>query len=159
MVTKMNIIKNGKSLSFEAVEDPNGSFVLASDYASLFAELDLAKADRDAQQKRADALAVENAGLKAAGNKMFLSAISLMEDPELIINHLRDVKDWERNETPATYAAIAAIEARGADKFAAHLWKRGNELVAKGGKKNEVIRVRVAAKMAEMFAAELREAK
>lgn len=139
MVTKMNIIKNGKSLSFEAVEDPNGSFVLASDYASLFAELDLAKADRDALAERverlsgmltesmhatkaaverADALAMENAGLKAAGNKMFLSAISLMEDHELRINHLRDVKDWERNETPATDAALAAIEARGVEKFA-----------------------------------------
>lgn len=67
------------------------------------------KAERDAQQKRADALAVENAALKQAGNKMFLSAISLMEDPELKIDHSRDIKDWERNETPATDAALAAI--------------------------------------------------
>lgn len=59
-----------------------------------------------------NALAVDNAALKAAGNKMFLSAISLMEDPELKIDHSRDIKDWERNETPATDAALAAIQAR-----------------------------------------------
>ncbi|EMN8761943.1 hypothetical protein ROV13_000980 [Serratia marcescens] len=76
------------------------------------------KAERDAQQKRADALAVENAALKQAGNKMFLSAISLMEDPELKIDHSRDIKDWERNETPASDAALAAIQAQGVEKFA-----------------------------------------
>ncbi|MBH2961627.1 hypothetical protein I5L45_22990 [Serratia marcescens] len=75
------------------------------------------KAERDAQQKRADALAVENAALKQAGNKMFLSAISLMEDPELKIDHSRDIKDWERNENPATDAALAAIQAQGVEKL------------------------------------------
>lgn len=79
------------------------------------------KAERDAQQKRADALTVENAALKQAGNKMFLSAISLMEDPELKIDHSRDIKDWERNETPATDAALAAIQAQGVEKAAAAL--------------------------------------
>ncbi|MFO3777271.1 hypothetical protein [Serratia marcescens] len=63
-------------------------------------------------EERADALALENQVLKAAGNKMFLSAISLMEDPELKIDHSRDIKDWERNETPATDAALAAIQAQ-----------------------------------------------
>lgn len=57
------------------------------------------------------ALAAENAGLKAAGNKMFLSAISLMEDPELKIDHARDIKDWERIKTPATDAFLAEIRA------------------------------------------------
>lgn len=107
------------------------------------------KADRDAQQKRADALAVENAGLKAAGNKMFLSAISLMEDPELIINHFRDVKDWERNETPATDAALAAIEARGVEKAIDLLL---NKFSGTG-------HVGVPVMALESLAAELREAK
>ncbi|MDK1706828.1 hypothetical protein QOM18_00695 [Serratia marcescens] len=88
-----------------ARENEHGEFVKFSDYEAL-------KAERDALQKRADALAVENQALKAAGNKMFLSAISLMEDPELKIDHSRDIKDWERNETPATDAALSAIEAR-----------------------------------------------
>ncbi|WP_320729767.1 hypothetical protein [Enterobacter roggenkampii] len=57
------------------------------------------------------ALAAENAGLKAAGNKMFLSAISLMEDPELKIDHARDIKDWERIKTPATDAFLAEVRA------------------------------------------------
>lgn len=45
-------------------ETPEGGYVAHGDYATLFSELELVKADRDAQQKRADALAVENAGLK-----------------------------------------------------------------------------------------------
>lgn len=46
-------------------ETPEGGYVAHGDYATLFSELELVKADRDAQQKRADALAVENAGLRA----------------------------------------------------------------------------------------------
>lgn len=68
-------------------------------------------------EERADALALENQVLKAAGNKMFLSAISLMEDPELKIDHSRDIKDWERNETPATDAALAAVQAQGVERL------------------------------------------
>lgn len=45
-------------------ETPEGGYVAHGDYATLFSELESVKADRDAQQKRADALAVENAGLK-----------------------------------------------------------------------------------------------
>lgn len=56
-------------------------------------------------------------------------------------------------------AAVADIQAQGVEKFAAYLWKRGNEIVSEGGKRSEVTQVRVAAKMAEMFAEELREAK
>lgn len=42
MVTKLNIIQNGKSASFDIEENSDGSFILASDYEAL-------KADRDAQ--------------------------------------------------------------------------------------------------------------
>ncbi len=41
-------------------ETPEGGYVAHGDYATLFSELELVKADRDAQQKRADALAVRN---------------------------------------------------------------------------------------------------
>ncbi|MEL5573976.1 hypothetical protein [Serratia marcescens] len=107
------------------------------------------KAERDAQQKRADALAVENAALKAAGNKMFLSAISLMEDPDLKIDHSRDIKDWERNETPATDAAVREIEARGVEKFAEFL---DSPIAGQHCYQNEV-------GLARHFASTLREAK
>lgn len=127
----------------------HGDYVKDEDYKSL-------KADRDAQQKRADALAVENAGLKAAGNKMFLSAISLMEDPELRINHLRDVKDWERNETPATDAALAAIEVRGVEKLIESFKKITNSDSL--GKTRKRIAMRLI-EHAVKFSAELREAK
>ena len=153
MVTKLNIIKNGKSLSFEAVEDPNGSFVLASDYASLFAELDLAKADRDALAERverlsgmltesrhatkaaverADALAVENAALKSLSIKLFnlgyLHGHESTVEGYFVDIHRNDIDTYhddvvaeiieDEEETPATDAAIAAIEARGVEKFA-----------------------------------------
>jgi len=45
-------------------ETPEGGYVAHCDYATLFSELEVVKAERDAQQKRADALAVENAALK-----------------------------------------------------------------------------------------------
>ncbi|CAI0755723.1 hypothetical protein [Serratia grimesii] len=123
------------------------------------------KADRDAQQKRADALAVENAALK----DVFGSGEAVVNFLAIALRHTEydciDLPDvalafkMSLPETPATDAALAAIEARGVDKLAAYLWKRGNEIVSEGGKKSEVIQVRVAAKMAEMFANELREAK
>lgn len=99
------------------------------------------KAERDAQQKRADALAVENQALKAAGNKMFLSAIGLMEDPDLKIDHARDIKDWERNETPATDAALAAIRDAVLDQVIAKLGAMGSPdftLMAVQALKNEL---------------------
>ncbi|CAI1833825.1 Uncharacterised protein [Serratia grimesii] len=120
------------------------------------------KADRDAQQKRADALAVENEAMR--------EAIAFATAPDMWIEQHDGMLDYRYSEwyvdvlnaaveTPATSAALAAIEARGVEKLAAYLWKRGNEIVSEGGKKLEVIQVRVAAKMAEMFANELREAK
>ncbi|HGM6984046.1 TPA: hypothetical protein ACKQD1_005066, partial [Serratia marcescens] len=71
-----------------------------------------------------------------AGNKMFLSAISLMEDPELKIDHSRDIKDWERNETPATDAVLAAIQAQGVEKFADHLASSESPFASLGSARN-----------------------
>ncbi|MDM2941814.1 hypothetical protein OGY01_05075 [Citrobacter sp. Cm038] len=78
---------------------------------------DLAVQLANAESKCRD-LAAENAGLMAAGNKMFLSAISLMEDPELKIDHARDIKDWEKIKTPATDAFLAEVRASTLDEFA-----------------------------------------
>ena len=86
---------------------------------ALAAELKQNKIDADCYKKGMEAsnarlvqLAAENAGLKAAGNKMFLSAISLMEDPELKIDHARDIKDWESIKTPSTDAFLAEMRAQ-----------------------------------------------
>jgi hypothetical protein len=95
------------------------------------------KADRDAQQKRADALAVENAGLKAAvrakayidfiksngwnaGAKTINGKFAGFMDPEVDFGSMTfeyAKKLIDAVETPATDAALAAIEARGVEKF------------------------------------------
>ncbi len=93
------------------------------------------KADRDAQQKRADALAVENAELKASRETLSKNALEtcndvfsagfrnaslqlgLMESTgnrDLYPNPIKALVDEAIRElpTPATSAALAAIEAR-----------------------------------------------
>ncbi|AVN50239.1 TPA: hypothetical protein SMF67_003801 [Serratia marcescens] len=65
------------------------------------------KAERDAQQKRADALAVESKTLSDA-----LSLISRC------YKHSPHIQSMCFVETPATDAAIAAIQAQGVEKFA-----------------------------------------
>ncbi len=86
------------------------------------------KAERDAQQKRADALAVENQALKSAhpqpfGREMMkaLDAYEKHQDevPETgMLDAFFILRDSIRIETPATDAAIAAIQAQGVEKFA-----------------------------------------
>uniref|UniRef100_UPI0035C6CC33 hypothetical protein n=1 Tax=Serratia quinivorans TaxID=137545 RepID=UPI0035C6CC33 len=80
------------------------------------------KADRDAQQKRADALAVENAEMRSVID----AAVEVYDNSAGIAGwHLNgDIAGWDEIlpelniETPATSAALAAIEARGVEKFA-----------------------------------------
>lgn len=63
------------------------------------------KAERDAQQKRADALAVENAALSAA--------LSLISGSYGLSPHIQSMCAVD---TPTTDAALAAIEAQGVEK-------------------------------------------
>lgn len=69
------------------------------------------KDERDSQQKRADALAVENAGLKDAitthSQSTHFCELCGKDDP-----CSTDDVCYALNETPATSAALAAIEAR-----------------------------------------------
>lgn len=74
------------------------------------------KADRDAQQKRADALAVENAAVKAMNDCLSeelrgYESDGAFEGPNM---HLL----WWKSETPATSDALAAIEVRGVERAA-----------------------------------------
>lgn len=59
-------------------------------------------------------------------------------------------------ETPNTDAFTAELRAQGVGQFAADMWKRGNELVAEGEQKRLVVQVRLAAKLADTYAANLR---
>ncbi|MGM1190498.1 hypothetical protein [Serratia liquefaciens] len=133
-------------------ESPEGGYVAHGDYATLFSELEVVKAERDA-------LAVENAALKAAGNKMFISAISLMEDSELKIDNARDIKDWERNETPVTDAALAAVRMKSKIEGVEAAANRVGivSLQYKPGQKQELIKA--IGRDVLQYAAELREAK
>ncbi|MNH32469.1 hypothetical protein D3C73_332010 [compost metagenome] len=73
------------------------------------------KADRDAQQKRVDALAVENSALK---NFCKNAAFDADYESELCMDRGGFTDAFNNIETPATDAALAAIEARGVEKFA-----------------------------------------
>ncbi|WP_199636963.1 hypothetical protein JEM67_20975 [Serratia sp. PAMC26656] len=83
------------------------------------------KADRDAQQKRADALAVENAALRVAvdgfneelyGKGFEVLGWHLNGATEPLDNWFGD-NDWNP-ETPATDAALEAIRSQAVDEFA-----------------------------------------
>ncbi|WP_176602262.1 hypothetical protein [Serratia marcescens] len=79
------------------------------------------KAERDAQQKRADALAVESVELRHIAERIVNALYAAGYEPEE--NSLHPWKslifDAEKAlNTPATSAALAAIEARGVERFA-----------------------------------------
>ncbi|MFV1476104.1 hypothetical protein [Serratia marcescens] len=81
------------------------------------------KAERDAQQKRADALAVENAELKAAAADLRRQAFNGRRNshncgPFQYSDLCESIIDATKFETPATSAALAAIEARGVERAA-----------------------------------------
>ncbi|CAI2515882.1 hypothetical protein [Serratia ficaria] len=111
-------------------ETPEGGYVAHGDYATLFSELEVVKADRDALADRADALAVENGELKSAvtakayidfiesngwnaGAKTINGKFAGFMDPEvdfgsMVFAHAKKLIDAV--ETSATDAALAAIQ-------------------------------------------------
>ncbi|HEJ7947974.1 TPA: hypothetical protein SMI10_004243 [Serratia liquefaciens] len=103
-------------------ETPEGGYVAHGDYATLFSELEVVKAERDA-------LLVENAALKGVVGEINeelydkgfeVAGWHLNGDLEPLDNRFTD-NGWGIPETPATDAALAAIEARGVEKAAAAL--------------------------------------
>lgn len=170
MVTKLNIIQNGKSASFDIEENSDGSFILASDYEAL-------KAERDALEQRVNALAVENAGLMTAvtaktyvdfiksngwnaGAKTINGKFAGFMDPEvdfgsMTFEHAKKLIDAVA--TPATDAALAAVRAQGVEQFIAEMLERGNDPT---NSLTERVRadMRSAATFARLFI-ELREGK
>lgn len=115
------------------------------------------KAERDAQQKRADALAVENASMREALDSIRIYSSDTLSGPS---DSVPDMAAWLREgvehlhqvsiiETPATDAALAAIQAQGVEKFADFL---DSPIDGQHCYQNEV-------GLARHFATELREAK
>ncbi|MGJ5858283.1 hypothetical protein [Serratia sp. G204Y] len=91
-----------------ARENEHGEFVKFSDYEVL-------KAERDAQQKRADALAVENAGFKHALS-VILEHVDVTDKGQAGVVAMIANDELFNSETPATDAALAAIQAQGVEK-------------------------------------------
>ncbi|MGE6472801.1 hypothetical protein [Serratia proteamaculans] len=87
-------------------ETPEGGYVAHGDYATLFAELETVKAERDALEQRVNALAVENAALRDAcgGDGDYRDCPGCTHSQYI-----------EAPETPATSAALAAVRAQGVD--------------------------------------------
>jgi len=128
-------------------ETPEGGYVAHGDYATLFSELELVKADRDAQQKRADALAVERDAARNALASIYKTVTG--ERPEWSNWHayLDDIVE-------EVGAAVAAIEARGVEKFAEFLHD-----LAPHVEEYEMEHCDVFGYQATEFAKQLREAK
>lgn len=97
-----------------------------------------------------DALAVENAALKSSVD-LIASAYTEGEPAGFEIDRARHI------ETPATDAALAAIEARGVEKFADRMLTLANDpTYSTASHRNDL---RDAGAKAMNYAAELREAK
>lgn len=165
MVTKYDFF-DGESHA----QKGHGDYVKDEDYEAM-------KDDRDAQQKRADALAVENAGLMTAvtaktyvdfiksngwnaGAKTINGKFAGFMDPEvdfgsMTFEHAKKLIDAVA--TPATDAALAAVLAQGVEQFIAEMLERGNDPT---NSLTERVRadMRSAATFARLFI-ELREGK
>ncbi|XPP74336.1 hypothetical protein ACN2AS_05480 [Serratia liquefaciens] len=112
-------------------ETPEGGYVAHGDYASLFSELESVKADRDAQQKRADALAVENAALIEGLRCIYTTAlISQDSGPKILYSWdfanqpAEEIEMWI-SDAKETDAALAAIEARGVEMATVKMQESG----------------------------------
>ncbi|ELH4238907.1 MULTISPECIES: hypothetical protein [Serratia] len=106
-----------------ARENEHGEFVKFSDYEVL-------KAERDALAQRVEMLAVENSALKSRSIKLFnlgyLRGHESTVEGYFVDVHRNDIDTYhddvvaeiieDEDETPATDAALAAIQAQGVEK-------------------------------------------
>lgn len=124
------------------------------------------KAERDAMADRVNAMAVENAALKVAvdgfnqelyGKGFEVLGWHLNGDTEPLDNWFGE-NDWNP-ETPATDAALAAIEARGVEKLADKLDAEIEQFMSGAFFYDEISSREAISKMVREYATELREAK
>lgn len=95
-------------------ETSKGGYVAHGDYATLFSELEGVKAERDA-------LAVENAALKESSADLRRQAFNGCRNshncgPFQYSDLCESIIEATKTETPATDAALAAIQAQGVEK-------------------------------------------
>ncbi|HEI9848861.1 TPA: hypothetical protein SLN67_001870 [Serratia marcescens] len=126
--------------------------------SELAAECEALKAERDAQQKRADALAVENAGFKHALS-VILEHVDVTDKGQAGVVAMIANDELFNSETPATDAALAAIRT---ESHIAGVEAAANRigvisLQYKAGQKQELIRA--IGRAVFQYATELREAK
>ena len=129
-------------------ETPEGGHVEYGDYASLFAQYESVKAERDA-------LAVENAGFKHALSVILEHVDVTDKGPAGVVAMIAN-DELFNSETPATSAALAAIQAQGVEKFADDLHKTA---MAMCSVKPDNTAPGAYAGLARSFAKKLREAK
>lgn len=112
------------AVRFEAFarEAEHGEYVRFDAHQQVVSSLE---AERDAQQKRADALAVENAALKSKAAELVHEASEVysaynatIKEPDGDFMDMQTLYEMQCIETPATDAALAAIEIRVLEKFA-----------------------------------------
>ncbi|CVE39556.1 Uncharacterised protein [Serratia marcescens] len=120
MIQRFNPDYKMHAVRFEAFarEAEHGELVRFDAHQQVVSTL---KAERDAQQKRADALAVESVELRHIAERIVNALYAAGYEPEE--NSLHPWKslifDAEKAlNTPDTVAALAAIQAQGVEKFA-----------------------------------------
>ncbi|WP_414162022.1 hypothetical protein ACMGG9_07785 [Serratia sp. BNK-10] len=116
------------------------------------------EAERDAQQKRADALAVENAGFKHALS-VILEHVDVTDKGQADVVAMIANDELFNSETPATDAALAAIQAQGVEKLADKLDAEIEQIMRGAFFYDEISSREAISKMVREFATELREAK
>ena len=153
-----------------AREAEHGEFVKFSDYESLASELassrqinaqtlqvklTMAEAIKKLTD-RVNALAVENAGFKHALS-VILEHVDVTDKGRAGVVAMIANDELFNSETPATDAALAAIEARGVEKFADRMLTLANDpTYSTASHRNDL---RDAGAKAMSYATELREAK
>lgn len=153
-----------------ARENEHGEFVKFSDYEALVSELasirqlnaqtlqvKLTMAETIKEQTdRVNALAVENAGFKHALS-VILEHVDVTDKGQAGVVAMIANDELFNSETPATDAALAAIEARGVEKFADRMLTLANDpTYSTASHRNDL---RDAGAKAMSYATELREAK
>ncbi|HCU0430161.1 TPA: hypothetical protein OUE92_002337 [Serratia marcescens] len=164
-----------------ARENEHGEFVKFSDYEVLKAELDALEvrlrnalsSEQEAIQRAhaanqtADALAVENAAMRNALDSIRIYSSDTLSGPS---DSVPDMAAWLREgiehlhqvstiQTPATDAALAAIEAQGVEKLADKLDAEIEQIMRGAFFYDEISSREAISKMVREFANELREAK
>lgn len=151
------------AVRFEAFarEAEHGELVQFDDHQQVVSAVE---AERDALADRVNALAVENAALKSKAAELVHEASEVysaynatIKEPDGDFMDMQTLHEMKCIETPATSAALAAIQAQGVEKFAERMLTLANDpTYSTASHCNDL---RDAGAKAKDYAANLREAK